>query len=142
MCSGGVGKFATHPSQAIQPTTTNQKSLFATVNLSLLHFTHNILFIHMSDDVDASLPVCRPKKPTMMQFPRATPPCCSVRTKIHQTFSRCPLAICLPSSLPPLHFLMSKNSLYWLMVESTLFYQHSSILDTILKWRVSIAPNT
>jgi hypothetical protein len=31
-----------HPSQPIQPTSTNRKTLFATVKLSLLHFTQNI----------------------------------------------------------------------------------------------------
>ena len=34
-----LAEWATHPQQAIQPTSTNQKTLFATVNLSLLHFT-------------------------------------------------------------------------------------------------------
>jgi hypothetical protein len=35
-------EWAARPSQAIQPTSTNQMTSFATVNLSLLHFTHDI----------------------------------------------------------------------------------------------------
>jgi hypothetical protein len=35
-------EWAAHPSQPIQPTSTNQKSLFAKVNLSLMHFIQNI----------------------------------------------------------------------------------------------------
>jgi hypothetical protein len=35
-------EWAAHPSQPIQPTSTNQKTLFAPVNLSLMHFIKNI----------------------------------------------------------------------------------------------------
>ena len=35
-------EWAAHPSQPIQLTSTNRKTLFATVNLSLLHFTLDI----------------------------------------------------------------------------------------------------
>jgi hypothetical protein len=35
-------EWAAHPSQAIQLTSTKQKTLFAPVNLSLMHFIQNI----------------------------------------------------------------------------------------------------
>jgi hypothetical protein len=35
-------EWAAHPLQPIQPTSTNQKTLFTTVNLSALHFTQDI----------------------------------------------------------------------------------------------------
>jgi hypothetical protein len=35
-------EWAAHPLQPIQPTFTNKKTLFATVNLSLMHFRRNI----------------------------------------------------------------------------------------------------
>jgi hypothetical protein len=35
-------EWAARPLQPIQPTSTNQKILFATVNLLLLHITHDI----------------------------------------------------------------------------------------------------
>jgi hypothetical protein len=38
-------EWAAHPSPPIQLTSTNQKRLFAKVNLSLLHFTEDIKLI-------------------------------------------------------------------------------------------------
>ena len=35
-------EWAARPSQPIQPTSTNQKTLFSPVNLSLMHFNKNI----------------------------------------------------------------------------------------------------
>jgi hypothetical protein len=37
-----MAEWAADPSQPIQPTSTSQKILFATMNLSQLHFTQNI----------------------------------------------------------------------------------------------------
>jgi hypothetical protein len=35
-------EWAAHPPKPIQPTSTNQKTIFAPVNLSLMHFIQNI----------------------------------------------------------------------------------------------------
>ena len=37
-----LAEWAARPSQPIQPTSTNQKTLFATANLSLMHYTEDI----------------------------------------------------------------------------------------------------
>jgi hypothetical protein len=37
-----LAEWSVHPLQAIQPTSTNQKTIFAKVNLALNHFTPDI----------------------------------------------------------------------------------------------------